>query len=153
MKIKLSELKKLIKEEVLKENYDLDNFKHKISQISKFAKEIEDKINNDKNFKPSNQRIMLASNILDGIKKLKADVIIESKIILESSDFSLHDICTELQSFVSFDKKDLDAAKKSKITTKNNSSLKRLVSAWEYGRYDEDIDSLKSELINLANKK
>jgi hypothetical protein len=58
----------------------------------------------------------------------------------------------ELMTWVTFTPEQLEKAKGSNINTFNHRTLHGLVSAWLNGNYDEDIDTLKSEIETLIPK-
>ena len=65
--------------------------------------------------------------------------------------YTIYDIMLELGTWIKFFPSKLAKAKVSKITTSNNREFKRLVSDWENGMYDEDIDQLGREISNLLD--
>ena len=66
---------------------------------------------------------------------------------------TLHSMLIEMGTWLSSTADELERAKKSGITTKNNKNLKSLVEAWQNGNYDEDPEILHQELLNLIPEK
>jgi hypothetical protein len=66
---------------------------------------------------------------------------------------TLHSMLLEMGTWLSSTPDELERAKKSGITTKNNKNLKSLVTAWQNGNYDEDPEILHQELLNLIPEK
>jgi len=62
---------------------------------------------------------------------------------------TIHDIVSELQSFLEVSPETLDRALDSPITDKNHAGFRLFVKAWCNGHYDEDPDILLRELENL----
>jgi len=63
---------------------------------------------------------------------------------------SLYDLMQEMGTWNQFTPEQLQAAKESNITTKNNKDLKRLYNGWAGGYYDEDPEALCLGLIVLT---
>jgi hypothetical protein len=57
----------------------------------------------------------------------------------------------EINTYSRIEESVMTKAKESDITTVNNRSLKRLVSDWVNGVYDEDPEYLACELVRLVN--
>jgi 2-phosphoglycerate kinase len=57
----------------------------------------------------------------------------------------------EINTYATIEESVMTKAKESDITTVNNKSLKRLVSDWVNGVYDEDPEYLACELARLVN--
>lgn len=64
----------------------------------------------------------------------------------------IHDLLSELLSFVEVNKEDLQKAKESDITDKNHLEFKRYVKSWCAGNYDDDPDILRDHLISILNE-
>jgi len=58
-------------------------------------------------------------------------------------------LAQEMQSFLTVSEKTLEAAKKSFITTENNTNFKYLVEDWGAGAYDEDPDLVLQRIEHL----
>lgn len=65
------------------------------------------------------------------------------------TEITLHDMLLEMGTWLSSTPEELERAKKSGITNRNNKNLKSLVTAWEDGNYDEDPEILHQELLRL----
>jgi len=68
---------------------------------------------------------------------------------MAKNEITLHDMLLEMGTWLSSTADELERAKKSGITNRNNKNLKSLVTAWEDGKYDEDPDILHQELLHL----
>jgi 2-phosphoglycerate kinase len=64
---------------------------------------------------------------------------------------SLYEFMGEINTYATIEESVMTKAKESDITTVNNKSLKRLVSDWVNGVYDEDPEYLACELARLVN--
>ena len=64
---------------------------------------------------------------------------------------TLHEFMGEINTYSRIEESVMTKAKESDITTVNNRSLKRLVSDWVNGVYDEDPEYLACELARLVN--
>jgi hypothetical protein len=64
---------------------------------------------------------------------------------------TLHEFMGEINTYATIEESVMTKAKESDITTVNNRSLKRLVSDWVNGVYDEDPEYLACELVRLVN--
>jgi 2-phosphoglycerate kinase len=64
---------------------------------------------------------------------------------------TLHEFMGEINTYSPIEEEVMAKAKESDITTVNNKSLKRLVSDWVNGVYDEDPEYLACELARLVN--
>jgi hypothetical protein len=62
---------------------------------------------------------------------------------------TLHDMLLEMGTWLASTPEELERAKQSGITNRNNKNLKSLVTAWEDGNYDEDPEILHQELLHL----
>ncbi len=62
---------------------------------------------------------------------------------------TLHDMLTEMQSFVTVDEETLKKAESSDINNQNNKELHDLIGDWVEGIYDNDPEVLKQNLIDL----
>jgi hypothetical protein len=63
--------------------------------------------------------------------------------------FTIHDLATEMQSFVKVSPATLEKAKNSKITNKNNTDFAILLIDWQNGRYDEDPEYVIYEIEDI----
>lgn len=68
---------------------------------------------------------------------------------MAKTEITLHDMLLEMGTWLSSTPEELERAKKSGITTKNNKNLKSLVAAWQNGNYDEDPEILHQALLHL----
>ena len=68
---------------------------------------------------------------------------------MAKNEITLYDMLLEMGTWLSSTADELERAKKSGITNKNNKNLKSLVTAWEDGNYDEDPEILHQELLHL----
>ena len=68
---------------------------------------------------------------------------------MAKTEITLHDMLLEMGTWLSSTPEELERAKKSGITDRNNKNLKSLVTAWEDGNYDEDPEILHQELLHL----
>jgi len=64
---------------------------------------------------------------------------------------SIYNLLMELQTWFGPSQDIMDRAKESKITTKNNTRFKELVSGWTSGMYDEDPQLLFNRVCQLLN--
>ena len=62
---------------------------------------------------------------------------------------TLHSMLLEIGTWIPTPTEQLEQAKESGITTKNNPRLKSLVSEWRNGYYDECPESIHQSLQNL----
>ncbi len=62
---------------------------------------------------------------------------------------SIYVMVIELSEWVTISPADVARAKASKITDKNNAEFRSLVKDWENGVYDEDPETLVSEILSL----
>jgi len=62
---------------------------------------------------------------------------------------TIYDMIAELNTWVKFSTADVQKAATSKITTKNNNAFRSLVKDWENGVYDEDPNTMASEILSL----
>lgn len=53
---------------------------------------------------------------------------------------TIHDLATEMQTWLTFSPETLEKAKNSKVTTRNTTAFNKLVINWENGLFDEDPD-------------
>ena len=69
--------------------------------------------------------------------------------------YTLYDLVTEMESFLSVSNSDLAMAKKSKVTTKNNKEFAKQVRMWGNGVYDESPDQFLYTILFIgeSNKK
>jgi hypothetical protein len=65
---------------------------------------------------------------------------------------SLHDLLTELQSFVKVEAGVLAKAKKIKLSNAQYRSLNYFIESWKDGLYDEDPELLRDNLISLMEE-
>ena len=65
--------------------------------------------------------------------------------------FTIHDLATEMQSFVKVRPITLENAKASKITNKNNKDFNNLLNCWKRGVYDEDPKYVITEIQWILN--
>ena len=68
---------------------------------------------------------------------------------MAKTEITLHDMLLEMGTWLSSTPDELERAKQSGITNRNNKNLKTLVTAWEDGNYDEDPEILHQELLHL----
>ncbi len=68
---------------------------------------------------------------------------------MAKTEITLHDMLLEMGTWLSSTPDELERAKQSGITDRNNKNLKSLVTAWEDGNYDEDPEILHQELLHL----
>ena len=68
---------------------------------------------------------------------------------MAKNEITLYDMLLEMGTWLSSTADELERAKKSGITNKNNKNLKSLVTAWEDGNYDEDPEILHQALLHL----
>jgi hypothetical protein len=68
---------------------------------------------------------------------------------MAKTEITLHDMLLEMGTWLSSTPDELERAKQSGITNRNNKNLKSLVTAWEDGNYDEDPEILHQELLHL----
>lgn len=64
--------------------------------------------------------------------------------------YTLYDLVTEMESFLSVSDEDLAMAKKSKVTTKNNKAFAKQVKMWSNGQYDESPEQFLYTIINIG---
>ena len=62
---------------------------------------------------------------------------------------SIHSLLEELQSFITIDPKDLERAKKVRLSSEKNAEYKELLQCWKMGDYDEAPELLAQRLIAL----
>lgn len=62
---------------------------------------------------------------------------------------TLSDLILELGTWINTSPAIIERAKASKVNVNNNNKFKTLAKAWVNGKYDEDINSLYNQLINL----
>jgi hypothetical protein len=62
------------------------------------------------------------------------------------------ELLEELESWLTVDMTDKTKAVTSGIDTTSNPEFRELVEGWTSGKYDEDPDVLKQEILNLVNK-
>lgn len=65
---------------------------------------------------------------------------------------TIHDILSEITSFVPVKPEALKRAQVSDITDKNNPEFKALVKGWCNGDYDNDPDILRDRILTLLNE-
>ena len=82
-------------------------------------------------------------------------ILMESKKMLKEDDYasSLYDMLQEMETWFTVKLEDLEAAKASGITTKNNPKLASLVKQWGSGTYDNDPDYMLNYLLELIPKR
>lgn len=68
---------------------------------------------------------------------------------MAKKEITLHSMLLEMGTWLSSTPDELQRAKQSGITDRNNKNLKSLVAAWENGNYDEDPEILHQSLLNL----
>jgi len=64
---------------------------------------------------------------------------------------TIHDMLSEMQTWVTISDEKLEEAKQSKLNNKNNTQLNELVNAWNSGSYDEDPELMVQKILNLLN--
>ena len=65
---------------------------------------------------------------------------------------TIHDLATEMQTWLKFTPEVLERAKNSKVTTKNHSAFAKLVRQWENGHFDEDPEIVGTWIEAILNK-
>lgn len=65
---------------------------------------------------------------------------------------TIHDLATEMQTWLTFTPEMLERAKNSKVTTKNHSAFAKLVRQWENGHFDEDPEIVGRWIEAILNK-
>ena len=69
---------------------------------------------------------------------------------MKNTVYTLYDLVTEMESFLSVSKKDLEMAKRSKVTTHNNTPFAQQVAMWGEGQYDESPEQFLYTIINIG---
>jgi len=65
---------------------------------------------------------------------------------------TIHDLATEMQTWLKFTPEVLERAKNSKVSTANSRALRKLVYDWQRGWYDEDPEYVGRWIEAILNK-
>jgi hypothetical protein len=65
---------------------------------------------------------------------------------------TIHDLATEMQTWLTFTPEMLEKAREANINTANSPALRKLVRDWQYGKYDEDPEYVGRWIEAILNK-